>query len=158
MGHLTTLLPWELTTNAQAACAPFPFPPFMKEAIAPNADLWQLNQAMAVMEQQRGVTAQKFFRKVLAAKLILRRPNGEVIGKTEFLQTLNLPTLFTDYELEVLEELPVLRTNRQALVTALVRTQDRYASVRHFRHIRLFTCTRTGWKLEFWYICEDICP
>jgi hypothetical protein len=153
MGQITTLLTWEMNTVRSS----LPFPDWMEETITPEPNLWQLNQEIAAMEQQRGVTAQKFFRKILSDKLILRHPNGKVIGKIEFLKTLLSPSLFTDYEIEMLEEIPLLRSRHQVLVTLLVRTQDRYATVRHFRHIRLFTRTRIGWKLEFWYNYEDLC-
>ena len=153
MGQLTTLL----TREMNAVYSSLPFPHWMEETIAPESDLWQLNQEIAAMEQQRGITAQKFFRKILSDKLIFRRANGKVMGKADFLKTLQTPSPFTEYSIESLEEEPLANIRRQVLVTVMMRTQDQYATVRYFRSIRLFTRTRTGWKLGFWYNYEDLC-
>lgn len=122
-----------------------------------EADIVALNQQLAVMEQQRGRTAQQFFTKLLSDKLLLRRANGKVIGKADFLQSLQALSPFTQYNLEQLEIAQLAEVENRVLVTLLMRTEDQYAAARCFRHIRFFTCIAAGWKLESWYIYEDVC-
>jgi hypothetical protein len=122
-----------------------------------ESDLATLNQDFAVMEQQRGRAAQHFFTKLLSDKLLLRRANGKVMGKAEFLQSLQMLSPFTQYTIEQLEIAQVPDAQKRVMVTLVMQTEDRYTIVRRFRHIRFFTQHPTGWRLEFWYVYEDVC-
>lgn len=122
-----------------------------------ETDLIELNQKIAMLEQQRGHLAQRFFTKLLSDHLIFRRANGKVVGKADFLQSLQAPSPFTQYKLEQLEKARLAKVESRVLVTLLVRTEDQYAAARGFRNIRVFARTTAGWKLEFWYIYEDVC-
>ncbi len=126
-------------------------------AMAMDSELGQLNQEFAVMQQQGGIEAQRFFTKILADKLVFRRANGKVGGKPEFLKSLHFPNPFIDYRLEYLEEIPLTTTKNRVMVTLLERTCDQYETIRCFHNIRLFMRHKTSWKLEFWYVYEDIC-
>lgn len=123
----------------------------------PETDLVALNQQIAIMEQTRGHAAQQFFAKVLSDKLLLRRANGKVIGKADFLQSLRAPSPFTQYDLAQLEVATRTEAENRLMVTLLARTEDRYGATRNFRHIRFFIHAAVGWKLEFWYVYEDVC-
>ncbi len=122
-----------------------------------ETDLVALNQQLAVMEQTRGHTAQQFFLRLLSDKLLLRRANGKVVGKTDFLQGLAAPSPFTQYNLEQLGVGQRAEVEKRVMVTLLMRTEDCYGAARNFRHIRFFTRSTAGWKLEFWYVYEDVC-
>lgn len=122
-----------------------------------ESDLVALNQTFAVMEQRRDRAARHFFTRLLSSHLLLRRANGQMMGKRDFLQSLTLPSPFTQYTLEQLEFAQVPEARQRVMVTLLMRTEDRYSAVRSFRHIRLFTLHPTGWQLEFWYVYEDVC-
>lgn len=123
----------------------------------PETDPVALNQQIALMEQIRGRMAQQFFTKVLSDKLLLRRANGKVIGKADFLKCLLTPSPFTRYDLTELEIAPQPEAENRLLVTLLTRTEDHYGAARNFRHIRFFIHAAAGWKLEFWYVYEDVC-
>lgn len=122
-----------------------------------ETDLVALNQQIAVLEQLRGHTAQHFFTKLLSEQLLLRRANGKVIGKADFLQSLSSPSPFTQYNVEQLEQVQLAEVEHRVMVTLLMRTEDHFGAARCFRHIRFFTHTTTRWRLEFWYIYEDVC-
>ena len=102
-----------------------------------ETDLVALNQQIAVLEQERGRTAQHFFTNLLSDQLLLRRANGKVIGKADFLQSLQAPSPFTQYNIEQLEIAQLAEGAPQAMVTLLMRTEDHYGAARCFRHIRL---------------------
>ncbi len=129
----------------------------MTKTMFPETDLVVLNQHIAVMEQARGRTAQQFFTNVLSDKLLLRRANGKVIGKADFLQSLLAPSPFMQYDLAQLEVATQTEAENHLMVTLLARTEDRYGAARNFRHIRFFIHSAAGWKLEFWYVYEDVC-
>jgi hypothetical protein len=122
-----------------------------------ETDLVALNQKIAVLEQERGRTTQHFFTKLLSDQLLFRRANGRVIGKADFLQSLSTPSPFTQYKVEQLEQVQLAEVKKRTLVTLLMRTEDRYGAARCFRHIRYFTRSATRWRLEFWYVYEDVC-
>ncbi len=122
-----------------------------------ETDLIALNQQIAVLEQLRGHPAQSFFMKLLSDQLLLRRANGKVIGKADFLQSLRAPSPFTQYSVEQLELAQLADVEKRVMVTLLMRTEDQYGAARCFRHIRYFTRTATRWRLEFWYVYEDVC-
>ena len=120
-------------------------------------DLFTLNQTFAVMEQRRGCAAQRFFTKLLSNQLLLRRANGKLMGKAEFLQSLKTPSPFMQYIVEQLEIARVAGAEKHAMITLLMRTEDQYFNMRNFRHLRFFTHTAGGWRLECWYVYEDVC-
>lgn len=122
-----------------------------------ETDLIGLNQQMAALEQQRGRPAQSLFTKLLSDQLLLRRANGKVIGKADFLQSLCAPSPFTQHSVEQLEIAQLAEVEKRTMVTLLMRTEDRYGAVRCFRHIRYFTRSAIGWRMEFWYVYEDVC-
>ena len=122
-----------------------------------EADIVALNQQIAVLEQQRGRTAQQFFTKLLSDQLLLRRANGKVIRRADFLQSLRAPSPFTQYSVEQLEMAQLPEVEKRVMVTLLMRTEDQYGAARCFRHIRYFTRTATRWRMEFWYVYEDVC-
>ena len=106
-----------------------------------ESDLVTLNQTFAVMEQQRGRAAQQFFTKLLSTHLLLRRANGKLMGKAEFLQSLKTPSPFTQYTIEQLQIACVAGAEKRAMVTLVMRTEDHYFTIRNFHHIRFFTHT-----------------
>lgn len=121
-----------------------------------ESDLVTLNQTFAVMEQRRGRAAQQFFTKLLSTHLLLRRANGKLMGKAEFLQSLKTPSPFTQYTIEQLQIACVAGAEKRAMVTLVMRTEDHYFTIRNFHHIRFFTHTLGGWRLESWYVYEDV--
>ena len=122
-----------------------------------TSDLIELNQKIAVLEQQRGSTAQRFFTRLLSDKLLFRRANGKVVGKEGFLHSLQAPSPFTQYSVEQMEIVQLAEVENRVMITLLMRTEDHYAAARCFRHIRFFTQIKAGWRLEFWYVYEDLC-
>ena len=122
-----------------------------------EGDLIELNQKIAVLEQQRGRSAQQFFMRLLSDKLLFRRANGKVVGKADFLHSLQAPSPFTQYSLEQVEMAQLADVENRVMVTLLMRTEDQYTATRCFRHIRFFSQHSSGWRLEFWYVYEDVC-
>jgi hypothetical protein len=122
-----------------------------------ETDLATLNQTVALFEQQRGRAAQQFFTKLLSDNLLLRRPNGKLMGKVDFLHSLQTPSPFVQHNIEQLEIARLPKVEHRVMVTLLMRTEDYYTAKRNFRHIRFFTQHPTGWRLEFWYVYEDVC-
>jgi hypothetical protein len=154
MGQLTTWLDWGLEIEEKAEPQSFSPPPLTEVPVSVETALSCLNRKITLLAEERGKEAQQFFKQILSRRFVFRCANGKVIGKADYLKRLAKPSPFTDYSIEYVEESPA---EKRALVTVIVRTQDQYAAVRYFRHIRLFTRTRIGWKLEFWYTYEDLC-
>lgn len=110
-------------------------------------ELIELNIKIGEAEQQRDRRSE-FFENLLSKQLIFRRANGKVVGKKDFLTSLQEPNPFTDRKSLDIEVTP---QGDRALVTLVVKTKSPKGEEGRYRNIRLFTRTDDEWQLEFWY-------
>jgi hypothetical protein len=106
------------------------------------------------MEQAGDDQALEFFQAHLSDRLIFRRANGKIVGKSEpegFLSSLKK----NPFSSRRPEDTSVTQLGDRALVTLIVvgtRADD--DSVHRYRNIRLFTRAADKWILDLWYNYE----
>ena len=114
--------------------------------------LKDLNEELAVMEQQRDEKANDWFNGLLSDQLKFRRATGSIVDKQTFLKALRDPSPFTLRESEDISIIGL--EDDRALVMLVVWTKKADHSENRFRNIRLFSKQKQGWILERWYNYE----
>ncbi|GEP61009.1 DUF4440 domain-containing protein [Reyranella soli] len=118
--------------------------------------LVDLNKQFAVEEQQGDEekwkdVARKFFEDHLSEHLLFRRANGQVVGKSEFLNGL----MNNPFDRRVAEGISVSLQGNRALVTLVIEaTRKDDKSTHRYRNIRMFSRASDQWIVEFWYNYE----
>lgn len=115
-------------------------------------DLITFNEQLVEKEQVGGQEAHAFFETRLSDQLVFRRANGKIVGKAEFLASLNTAGPFSSRRSQ---SISVTQLGERALVTLIVvgrRLDDR--TEHHYQNIRLFSQSGDNWIKEFWYNYE----
>ena len=117
-----------------------------------DTNLQELNVKMAEAEDDKD---SQFFTRLLSAKLLFRRANGEVVGKQKFLSDLQDPDKpKLKRRAEEIQITQLSEVENHALVKLIVCTIDEKSVEKRYRNIRLFICVESEWVLEFWYNYE----
>lgn len=99
----------------------------------PEHELTELNRSIADLEQQRDAEAIARLDALISPSLIIRRSNGSVVGKAEFMAGLEGPSPFAS---RTSDEISVAAVGGRALVALVVATERPDGSSQRFPKTR----------------------